>query len=92
MIAAVLGFVIGGGSGGTEEEGGGAPTVAASNADVETKFPSDWKKIAEVPEIPGMQFASPIAQAPGGAAGGESVVVGQVKKARTTRRCCRRAS
>jgi protein kinase-like protein len=80
VIAAVLGFVIGGGSGGTEEEGGGAPTVAASNADVETKFPSDWKKISDVPQIPGMQFASPVAQAPGGAAGGESVVVGQVKE------------
>ena len=70
MVAAVLGFVIGGGSGGSEEEGGGAPTVAASNADVEAKFPSDWKKISDVQAIPGMQFASPIAQAPGGAAGG----------------------
>ena len=57
MIAAVLGFVIGGGGGGSEDEGGGAPTVAASNADVEAKFPSDWKKISDVPAIPGMQFA-----------------------------------
>ena len=92
VVAAVLGFVIGGGSGGSKDEGGGAPTAAASNADVEAKVPSDWKKIADVPAIPGMQFASPIAQAPGGAAGGESVVVGQVKRARTTRRCCRPAS
>ena len=81
VIAAVLGFVIGGGSGGSEDEGGGAPTVAASNADVEAKVPSDWKKISDVPAIPGMQFASPIAQAPGGAEGGESIVVGQVKNA-----------
>ena len=81
VIAAVLGFVIGGGSGGSEDEGGGAPTVAASNADVEAKVPSDWKKISDIPAIPGMQFAAPIAQAPGGAAGGESIVVGQVKNA-----------
>jgi len=81
VIAAVLGFVIGGGSGGSEDEGGGAPSVAASNADVEAKVPSDWKKISDVPQIPGMQFASPVAQAPGGAAGGESVVLGQVKNA-----------
>jgi hypothetical protein len=79
VVAAVLGFVIGGGGGGSTDDGGGAPTVAASNADVETKVPSDWKKIADVPAIPGMQFASPIAQAPGGAAGGEAIVVGQVK-------------
>ena len=53
VIAAVLGFVIGGGSGGSEDEGGGAPTVAASNADVEAKFPSDWKKISDVAGDPG---------------------------------------
>ena len=81
VIAAVLGSLIGGGSDDSKDEGGGAPTVAASNADVEAKVPSDWKKISDVPAIPGMQFASPIAQAPGGAAGGESVVVGQVKNA-----------
>jgi hypothetical protein len=82
VVAAVLGFVIGGGSGGggSEDEGGGAPTVAASNADLEAKVPSGWKKIADAPKIPGMQFASPIVQAPGGAAGGEAVVVGQVKQ------------
>jgi hypothetical protein len=82
VVAAVLGFVIGGsGGGGNEEEGGGAPSVAASNADVATKFPSSWKKLGSVPEIPGYTFAAPIAQAPGGAQGGESVVVGQVKDA-----------
>jgi hypothetical protein len=73
--------VIGGGSGGgTEDEGGGAPTAAASNADVEARFPPSWKKISDLPQIPGMTFASPVALAPGGAAGGESVVVGQVKQ------------
>jgi serine/threonine protein kinase len=81
VIAAVLGFVIGGGSGGgSEEESGGAPTAAASNADVEALFPSSWKKITQVPQIPGMQFSEPVALAPGGAAGGEAVVVGQVKE------------
>jgi hypothetical protein len=79
----VVGFVIGGGSGGggAEDDGGGAPTVAASNADLAAKFPSSWKKIAQAPEIPGYTFASPIVEAPGGAQGGESVVVGQVKDA-----------
>jgi hypothetical protein len=80
IIAAIAGFVIGGGSGGSEDTGGGAPTAAASNADVSAKFPSDWKKISQVPEIPGYTFASPIAMAPGGAAGGEAVVLGQVKE------------
>ena len=80
VIAAVLGFVIGGGSGGSEDEGGGAPTVAATSADLTAKFPSDWKKLAEAPEIPGYTFTAPITEAPGGAQGGESVVVGQVKE------------
>ncbi|HYI20753.1 MAG TPA: serine/threonine-protein kinase [Solirubrobacteraceae bacterium] len=80
VLAAVVGFVAGGGSGGSEEGGGGKPTAAASNADVEALFPSTWKKISSVPEIPGMTFASPIALAPDGVVGGESVVVGQVKE------------
>jgi hypothetical protein len=79
VIAAIAGFVLGGG-GGDSEEGGGAPTAASSNADLEALFPSSWKKISSVPKIPGMQFAAPVALAPGGAAGGESVVVGQVKQ------------
>ena len=79
VVAAVLGFVIGG-SGGSEDTGGGAPTVAASNADLEAKFPSDWAK-GDAPKIPGMTFASPIAEAPKTAAGAENVVVGQVKDA-----------
>ena len=54
--------------------------MAASNADLEAKFPSDWAK-ADPTAIPGMAFASPISQAPKTAAGAENVVVGQVKNA-----------
>jgi hypothetical protein len=78
VIAAVLGFVIGGGSGGDSgEETGGAPTAAQSSGGLAASFPSDFKKAASPPEIPGMTFAAPIAMA----AGGESVIVGQVKDA-----------
>ena len=79
VVAAVLGFVIGG-SGGAKDSGGGKPTAATSNADVEALFPKGWTKVSSAAQIPGMKMSGPIAMAPPGAEGDQSVVAGQVKQ------------
>jgi hypothetical protein len=79
VIAAVLGVVVGGSGGSSKTSGsGGTPTAAVSNADLAAKFPSNWKKASSAPQIPGMSFASPIAESGGGT---QSIVIGQVKDA-----------
>ena len=59
---------------------GGGPTKAASNADVAALFPSGYTKASSAPKIPGMTLSDPVAMAPKGAKGDQSVVVGQVKQ------------
>jgi serine/threonine protein kinase len=79
VIAAVLGVIVGGSGGSSKSSGsGGTPTATVSNADLAAKFPSTWKKASSAPQIPGMSFASPIAESPGGT---QSIVIGQVKDA-----------
>ncbi|MEA2317366.1 MAG: eukaryotic-like serine/threonine-protein kinase, partial [Solirubrobacteraceae bacterium] len=78
VLAAVIGFVVGG-SGGKSDGSGSTPTAAASNADLEALFPKGWTK-ASAPQIPGMTLASPVAMKPPAAKGGQSVVLGQVKR------------
>jgi serine/threonine protein kinase len=79
VLAAVIGFVVGG-SGGSAKGGGSSPTKAASNSDLAALFPSGYTKASSVPKIPGMTLADPVAMAPKGATGGQSVVIGQVKQ------------
>jgi hypothetical protein len=78
VLAAVVGFVVGG-SGGTKDSSAGKP-AAAANADLEALFPKGWTKVSSATQIPGMTMSAPIAMAPPGAKGNQSVVVGQVKQ------------
>jgi serine/threonine protein kinase len=80
VLAAVIGFVIGGSGGSAKSGAGGGPTKAASNADVAAKFPDGYAKASSAPKIPGMTLTDPVAMAPKGAKGDQSVVVGQVKQ------------
>ena len=80
VLAAVIGTVVGGSGGSAKSGSGGGPTAAASNADVAALFPNGYTKASSAPQIPGMTLSDPVAMAPPGAKGDQSVVVGQVKQ------------
>ena len=76
----MAGFLIGGS--GSESEGGELPN-SASAGNLALSFPSDWKRVSEEPDTPGMRFSQPIVLSAGGMRGAR-LIVGEVDGAGPT--------
>ncbi len=62
IIGAIAGFVIGG-SGGSESESADLGSSASAGT-LALSFPDGWKRVAQEPTIPGLDFSQPIVLAP----------------------------
>ena len=80
VAAAVAGFVIGGS--GSESEGGELPNSASAGS-LGLSFPSNWNRVTEQPETPGMRFSQPIVLSASGVPGAR-LVAGEVDGAGPT--------
>ena len=75
VVAAVAGYLLGG-SGSESESEGAALTSSASAGSLGLSFPNDWKRVAQEPKIPGLDFSEPIVLSSPDA-GGARLVAGE---------------
>jgi hypothetical protein len=67
VVGAIAGFVLGG-SGGSEGESADLGSSASAGT-LAVSFPDGWKRVAQEPTIPGLDFSQPIVLAPPSPAG-----------------------